>query len=94
MRNSDTASTAEVISDAIDELSRTLAAAPGRHPHDTTVAARLARLTWCLTTGQDTSSVLQLLWQYGIQSDEALLIAQAQRGLYLRIAANMARKQS
>lgn len=84
----------ETIAAALDQISRTLAAAPGRHPHDTTVAARLARLTWCLTTGQDTSSVLQLLWQYGIQSDEALLIAQAQRGLYLRLAANMARKQS
>jgi hypothetical protein len=84
----------ETIAAALDQISQALTEAPGRHPHDTTVAARLARLTWCLTTGQDTSSVLQLLWQYGIQSDEALLIAQALRGLCLRLAANMARKQS
>jgi hypothetical protein len=86
--------TTNTIGDALDELSRTLSEAPGRYPHDTTVAARLTRLTWCLIVGQDTSSVLQLLWQAGIQPDEALLIAQAQRSLYLRLAASMARKQS
>lgn len=86
----------ETIAAALDQMSQALSAAPGRLPHDTTVAARLARLTWCLITGQEdhATSVLQLLWQAGIQPDEALLIAQAQRSLYLRLAASMARSRS
>jgi hypothetical protein len=88
-----TSTRVDAISTALDDLSATLTDAPGRHPHDATVAARLARLTWSLIVGQDTTGVLQLLWQAGIQPEEALAIAQAQRGLYLRLAACLGRKR-
>jgi hypothetical protein len=89
-----TITTADDVGALLDELAHLLADVPGSHPYDVTVAARLARLTWTLLTRQDTTPVLQLLWQYGIAPEDALVIAQAQRALYLRLGAWLGRARA